>query len=89
MKGFAQIASPLNRLTSKHVKFKRTESCQTAFDALKNALVTAPILLYPDFTQPFHLFSDASQRGIGLTFGQVIQGKETVIAYAGGDFHAA
>lgn len=44
---------------------------------------------YPDFTQPFHLFVDASQTGIGLTLGQLIDGKETVIAYAGRDFNSA
>ena len=48
--------------------------------------MSAPILAYPDFTQPFHLYVDASQTGIGLTLGQVI---EHVIAYAGRDLNAA
>lgn len=89
VKGFAQIASPLNKLTSKHIKFEWTDQCQEAFEILKKALVSAPILAYPDFTQPFHLFVDASQTGIGLTLGQVIDGKESVVAYAGRDFNTA
>lgn len=89
IQGFAQIASPLNKLTSKHNKFCWTNECQIAFDTLKHALLSAPILAYPDFTQPFHLYVDASQTGIGLTLGQVIEGKERVIAYAGRDFNAA
>ena len=89
IRGFAQMASPLNKLTSKNVHFQWTDDCQTAFDALKAALISAPILAYPDFTQPFHLYVDASQTGIGLTLGQVIEGKEHVTAYAGRDFNAA
>lgn len=89
VKGFAQIASPLNKLTSKHAKFEWTDKCQKAFEALKTALVSAPILAYPDFTQPFHLYVDACQTGIGMTLGQNIDKKETVVAYAGRDFNAA
>ena len=89
VKGFAQIASPLNKLTSKHAKFEWTGQCQEAFERLKQGLISAPILAYPDFTQPFHLFVDASQTGIGLTLGQIIDGKETVVAYAGRDFNPA
>lgn len=89
VKGFAQIASPLNKLTSKHAKFEWTDQCQEAFETLKQALITAPILAYPDFTQPFHLFVNASQTGIGLTLGQIIDGKEKVVAYTGRDFNMA
>ena len=89
VKGFAQIASPLNKLTSKYAKFEWTDHCQEAFEALKKALISAPILAYPDFTQPFHLYVDASQAGIGMTLHQNIDKKETVVAYAGRDFHAA
>ena len=89
IKGFAQIASPLNKLTSKNIQFDWTPECQTSFDCLKNALVSAPILAYPDFELTFHLYVDASHTGIGLTLGQIIDGKERVIAYAGRDFNQA
>ena len=89
IKGFAQIASPLNKLTSKHVKFKWDADCQTAFDTLKSALVSAPILAYPDFNLPFHLYVDASQTGIGIALGQIIEGKEVAIAFAGRDLNRA
>lgn len=32
---------------------------------------------------------DASNKGIGLTLGKIIDGKETVVAYAGRDFNTA
>ena len=56
---------------------------------LKRALISAPILAYPGFTQPFHLYVDASQTGIGIKLGQNIDKKETAVAYAGRDFNAA
>ena len=89
VKGFALIASPLNKLTSKNVKFSWSPECQTAFETLKKALISAPILSYPDFHLPSHLFVDASQTGIGLTLGQIVDGVERVIAYAGRDLNPA
>ena len=49
VKGFAHIANPLNALTKKGVKFEWTQSCADAFDKLKRALISAPILAYPNF----------------------------------------
>lgn len=89
IKGFAQIASPINKITSKNVKFEWTPECQKAFETLKGALVSAPVLSYPDFELPFQLYVDASQTGIGLTLGQIIDGKDVVIAYAGRDLNRA
>ena len=86
-KGFAQTASPLNKLASKKEKFVWSPQCQQAFEMLKEKLISAPILAYPDFNLPFHLYVDASQTGIGLTLGQIVDGAEKVIAYAGRDLN--
>lgn len=51
--GFATICKPLQRLTEKNFPFSWSPSCQHAFDELRNRLVTAPILVYPDYTKPF------------------------------------
>ena len=67
VKGFSHIANPLNALTKKGVSFNWTEECAVAFDKLKRALVSAPILAYPNFKEPFLLFVDASSTGIGFT----------------------
>ena len=60
----------MNQLLHKCVRFTWDESCQNAFDALKHALVTAPVLAFPDFSQPFDLYVDASLESIGMTLGQ-------------------
>ena len=56
---------------------------QEAFDALNEALCTAPVLGYPNFNREFILETDASLKGIGTILSQ--QHKDVsvcVIAYA-------
>ena len=83
IKGCAQIASPLHKLTKKGTKFVWTDACQDAFDTLKKALAEAPILAYPDFNLPFLLATDARNDAIGMVLGQKQNGHEVVISYAG------
>ena len=83
VRGFSNIANPLNALTKKNVPFVWTVACAKAFAKLKHALVSAPILAYPNFWEPFLLFVDAGSTGIGFTLAQIQNGKEAVIAYNG------
>ena len=84
IKGFSEIASPLNALTRKGVKFFWSESCANAFDRLKRALISAPVLAFPDFEEQFLLnYVDASSTGIGFALSQVQNGREVVIAFNG------
>ena len=53
-----------------------------AFDTLKKELTTAPILAFPDFTEPFILDADASSCGLGVVLAQTIGRKEQVVAFA-------
>ena len=79
---FAAKAKPLNKLTEKGVNFRWTEECQASFDSLRHALISAPILAHPDFSQPFILDTDASDVAIGAVLSQVQNGMEKVIAFA-------
>jgi hypothetical protein len=45
IKGYSRLASPLFELTKKDIAFVWNQDCQRAFDALKRALVGAPILV--------------------------------------------
>ena len=90
IKDFAKIARPLNNLTKKSVKFEWNEDSQNAFDKIKRTLVSAPILVYPDFTREFHLFVDASSTGMGMALAQIDDnGRERVVAYNGRNFNKA
>ena len=80
MKDFSKIATPLNQLLRKDHKFVWTDTCEKAFNALKAALTTAPISAFPNFKEPFHLYADTSNEGIGATLGQIQNGKEVAIA---------
>jgi hypothetical protein len=52
IKDYSKIAAPLTRLTEKE-KNSRNDQIQEAFDSLKKAFSSAPILIHVDFTKPF------------------------------------
>ena len=79
---YAEKAKPLNRLTEKQNSFVWNEDCQVAFEKLKQSLMNAPILVYPDFSKPFILDTDASNDAIGAVLSQKNESGEHVIAYA-------
>ena len=63
--------------------FEWTVKHQEAFDALKEALCTAPVLGYPNFSREFILETDASLKGLGAVLSQQQKdGSICVIAYA-------
>ena len=82
VKNFAELADPLVALTWKGVPFMWGSEQQTAFDALKACLLSAPILGFPTEEHRFVLDTDASLFAIGGVLSQVQNGEEVVIAYA-------
>ena len=68
---------------SELTEFVWSKECQEGFDTLKHALTTAPVLAYPDYTQPFILETDASLKALGVVLSQKGKDREVrVIAYA-------
>ena len=66
----SHILAPLTALTSTKVKFKWTEDTQTAFDRIKQEVAKRIMLVYPDFNQPFHVYTDASNIQLGAVITQ-------------------
>uniref|UniRef100_A0A3Q2ZZT4 Gypsy retrotransposon integrase-like protein 1 n=1 Tax=Kryptolebias marmoratus TaxID=37003 RepID=A0A3Q2ZZT4_KRYMA len=81
VKNFAQRASPLVHLTGKNVPFRWTAECHEAFEFLRDTLCSEPVMCHPDFTQPFVLYTDASQAAVGAVLTQTVDGLERVVAY--------
>ena len=80
IKDLAEIAKPLYGLTGKN-KFHWLEQHQAAFEKLRTALSTEPVLTIPNTSGEFILDCDASQFAIGGELSQIQDGQERVIGY--------
>ncbi|XP_059221494.1 uncharacterized protein LOC131996064 [Stomoxys calcitrans] len=79
---YATIAAPIFNTLKKGKQFNFPEDAKEAFNKLKEALVTSPVLTHPDFTRHFYVQCDASDLGIGaVLFQRDDSGGEHPIAY--------
>ena len=75
MQDFSKIAAPLTKLTRKGEKYIWTEKCASAFEELKDKLISALILKTPSATGGMVVYSDASGKGLGcvlMQYGHVV-----------------
>ncbi|XP_062526266.1 uncharacterized protein LOC134199436 [Bombyx mori] len=79
---FSKLAKPLTSLLKKDTAFNWQNEQQLSFETLKSKLISAPILAYPDFSQPFLLTCDASNYAISAILSQGQIGKDRPIAFA-------
>ena len=70
IKDFSKVAKPLCALLEKDVEFKFNDACLKAFEELKRKLVSAPIMMAPDWALPFIVMCDASDYAVGAVLGQ-------------------
>ena len=70
IKDFSQIAKSLSNLLVQGTPFEFDAQCMHAFSVLKDKLVSAPIVVAPDWSFPFELMCDASDYAIGAVLGQ-------------------
>ncbi|XP_061191756.1 uncharacterized protein LOC133199998 [Saccostrea echinata] len=82
VKGYADIARPLHNLTRKGVQYQWGEEQATAFEELKIALTSAPVLAYPLAEGTMILDTDASNFSIGAVLSQEQDGVEKVISFS-------
>ena len=69
IKDFSHIAKPLSNLLVQGTPFEFDSRCLHAFSVLKDKLVSAPIVVAPDWSFPFELMCDASDFVIGAVLG--------------------
>ncbi|GJW06664.1 reverse transcriptase domain-containing protein [Tanacetum coccineum] len=72
----------MTHLLEKNTPFIFSEECIQAFQTLKKKLTEAPILIAPNWDQPFELMCDASDYAIGAVLGQRIEKHFRPIHYA-------
>ncbi|KAJ9553828.1 hypothetical protein OSB04_017873 [Centaurea solstitialis] len=60
IKDFSKITRPLTKLLEKDAPIIFYEKCISAFETLKHHLTNAPIMVPPDWDQPFEIMCDAS-----------------------------
>nr|GEY83144.1 reverse transcriptase domain-containing protein [Tanacetum cinerariifolium] len=82
IKDFSKISRPMTHLLEKNAPFVFFDDCVQAFRTLKEKLTEAPILIAPDWDQPFELMCDASDFAVGVVLGQRIKKHFRPIHYA-------
>ena len=68
----AHFMKPLSELTSSKVNFKWGAAQQEAFETLKSIMAADCLNAYPDYNQPFEIYTDASDYQLGAV---IIQNK--------------
>ena len=86
---YAQIAKPLNELTSGENASRKNKDVewapkhQDSFEQLKKLSSESPVLAYADYKKPFKVYTDASEKGLGAVLAQRQEdGSEPAIAFA-------
>ena len=70
IKNFAKTAKPLTLLTRQQVKLEWTPEHQEAFIKLKDSIIQAPILQYPNPSRRYIVYTDASDDACGAQLMQ-------------------
>jgi hypothetical protein len=71
VKHFGVLSKPLTHMLRKGELFVWTQEQTESFEAIKRALIIAPILALPDFSLPFVMETDTSDKGIRVVLQQM------------------
>nr|GEW11063.1 reverse transcriptase domain-containing protein [Tanacetum cinerariifolium] len=82
IKDFSKISRPMTNLLEKNSPFIFSNECIQAFRTLKDKLTEAPILIAPNWDQPFELMCDASDYAVGAVLGKRVEKHFRPIHYA-------
>ena len=81
IKNFANIAKPLILLTHQQAKFEWTPTHHTAFITLKESVIQAPILHYPNLKKCYIIYTDTSDDTCGAQIFQEHNGTEFPVTF--------
>lgn len=70
VENYSSLSSPITDTIRKHAKFTFTAEALESFHKLKEALVCEPVLVHPNFEEPFFIHCDASKYGVGACLMQ-------------------
>ena len=70
VQGYGTLNGALTNLLRKDAPFVSSDACQAAFDGVKLALTSAPVLVMPDYSKPFEMIADACGFGHGAALLQ-------------------
>ena len=81
-KTYAELSLPLSHLLKKDVAWHWSRECDQAFNAIRQSLMSAPVLAIANPDRPFYVVCDASDFAIGCALMQRDQdGAERVVCY--------
>ena len=66
----SHLLAPLSSMAGAKAKFDWTDQCRQAFEAIKRMVAKEVMLSFPDYSQPFQLYTDASDRQLGAVLKQ-------------------
>ena len=78
---FAKIAKSLTFLTHQQAKFEQTPTCHNAFLTLKQSVIQACILCYPNPLKHYIVYTNTSDDACGAQLSQEHDGTEFPIAF--------
>ncbi|KAG0913975.1 hypothetical protein G6F57_011256 [Rhizopus arrhizus] len=70
VQAFGDLMDPLNKLLKKNVEFHWNEEHEKSFRAIKQCIIEAAVLKYPDPKKPYKIYTDASDIGLGAVLVQ-------------------
>ena len=87
---FSRIISPLQNMIKKNSNFKWGLDEHEAFNLIKQAIINAPSLATPNFSEPFFLYTFASEKSYAVILTQANQEKaEAPIAFFSSNLQGA
>ena len=81
IKKFAKIAKPLTLLTHQQANFEWTPTHHNTLLTLKESIIQAPILHYPNPKKCYIVYTDTSNHACGAQLSQEHDGMEFPIAF--------